>query len=241
MNQSFYTAAVGAQQQMQRMNVQGNNIANVNTYGYKAEKAAFRTLMYGMVDGVEAEIPQGSGGAMLSTTTDQREGVLADTGRPQDYAIAGEGFFALYEPATGAVTYTRDGSFTISMYQEPDEKGALEQVYYLSDGEGRQVLNPQGYPIVVEDPSAEQPVGTFTFQYQDGLQHAGGGRFTASEKNGTLWVANATVRRGFLELSNTDLAEELTKVIEAQRAYSYALRMVQTSDEVESTVINLKG
>mgnify|MGYP000765898310 FL=1 len=147
----------------------------------------------------------------------------------------------MYEPATGEVTYTRDGSFTISMYQEPDEKGELEQVYYLSDGEGRQVLSTQGYPIVVEDPEAEQPVGTFTFQYQDGLQHVGSGRFAAAEKNGTLWVANAKVQRGFLELSNTDLAEELTKVIEAQRAYSCALRMVQTSDEVESTVINLKS
>lgn len=241
MNQSFYTAALGAQQQMLRLNVQGNNIANVNTYGYKGEKPSFQRLMYGMIRGQEAQIPRGTGGKVSGTVTDLSDGIMMETGREQDYAIAGDGYFALYEPSTGEISYTRDGSFTLSMYQEPDEEGVLQKVYYLSDGEGRQVLDTMGYPIVVTDPLARQPVGTFVFIYEDGLRHAGGGRFTAEGKSQEVWVGNAKVVQGFLEGSNVDLATEISKVIEAQRSYSYALRMVQTSDELETTVNNLKN
>ena len=221
MLQAFYSATIGAQQQMQRMNVQGNNIANVNTYGYKAEKPAFNALMYGTVDGVDgAELPRGSGTLMVSTATDFRASDLTETGRAQDYAVIGEGFFALYNPATEEVSYTRDGSFTLGSFQQP-------------------VLDTQGYPIVVTDPEARQPVGVFTIQYKDGLQHLGSGRFLMGEKNGQVWISESEVRQGFLESSNTDLATEMGKVIEAQRAYSYALRMVTTADEVETTIINL--
>ncbi len=241
MNQSFYTAAVGAREQMLRLNVQGNNIANVNTYGYKVEKPAFQTLMYGMIRGTEDDVPRGTGAKLSGTTTDFSNGIMMDTGRAQDYAIQGEGFFALYEPETGEITYTRDGSFSLSMYQEPDENGTLQEVFYLSDGEGRQVLDTQGYPIVVTDPEARQPVGTFVFVYQDGLRHAGGGRFTAEGKSAEVWIGDAKVVQGFLEGSNADLATEISKVIEAQRSYSYALKMVQTSDEIETTVNNLRN
>ena len=104
-----------------------------------------------------------------------------------------------------------------------------------------QVLDRQGYPIEVEDGGYDdvQPVGVFTIQYQDGLQHVGSGRFVAGEKNGQIWLSQAEVRQGYLESSNADLATELGKVIEAQRAYSYALRMMTTADEVETTVVNL--
>lgn len=241
MNQSFYTAAVGAREQMLRLNVQANNIANVNTYGYKVEKPAFQTLMYGMIRGEADEIPRGTGAKLSGTTTDFSKGIMMDTGRAQDYAIQGDGFFALYEPETGEITYTRDGSFSLSMYQEPDENGNLQEVFYLSDGEGRQVLDTQGYPIVVTDPEARQPVGTFVFVYQDGLRHAGGGRFTAEGKSEEVWIGDAKVVQGFLEGSNADLATEISKVIEAQRSYSYALKMVQTSDEIETTVNNLRN
>ena len=115
----------------------------------------------------------------------------------------------------------------------------METVYYLSDGEGRQVLDTMGYPIVVTDPEARQPVGTFVFVYEDDLVHAGSGMFAAQGKSQEVWVGNADVVQGFLESSNADLATELAKVIEAQRSYSYALKMVQTSDELETTVNNL--
>ena len=240
MLQGFYSAAVGARQQMDRMNVLSNNIANVNTYGYKAEKPAFDALMYGLLEGIDGQqLPRGAGARMISAATDFSEAPLEQTDRAQDYAIQGEGFFALYDPGSGEVSYTRDGSFTVTSYQAAGEDGQLREVYYLTDGEGRQVLDTGGYPIVVTDPSARQPVGVFTLQYKDGLQHLGSGRFLAGEKNGSVWAGASPVLQGYLETANVDLGRELTQVIEAQRTYSLALKMMTTADEVETTINNL--
>lgn len=242
MIQAFYNAAVDAQQQMLRLNVQANNIANVNHYGFRAEKPAFEALMYRNIAGADgAELPKGAGTRVVSTATDFSQAALEETGRAQDYAIFGLGFFALFDPSTQEISFTRDGSFSPAMFQEQNEAGELEHVWYLSDGEGRQVLNTGGYPIVMTDFNAEQPVGVFLIQYQDGLQHLDSGRFLAGDKNGDVWMGGAQVLRGYLETSNTDLAYEISKVIEAQRAYSYALRMVTTADEVETTINGLTG
>lgn len=235
MLQAFYNATLGAQQQMQRLDVHSNNISNVNTYGYKPESPEFRTLMYGMLEGIDGEqLPRGTGAIIGHTTTNFDAGTLEQTGKDLDYAIAGDGFFALYEPGTGEVKFTRDGAFMMSAFEENGT-----EVYYLSDGEGRQVLGQNGYPIPVVDPQQKLPVGVFNIQYQDGLQHDGSSNFIMTEKNGVVTNGTADVIQGFLESSGTDLAQELTKVIETQRSYSYALRMVTTADEVETTINNL--
>lgn len=245
MLQAFYSATVGAQQQMQRLNVYANNISNVNTYGYKAQVPAFQALMYGMLDGIDgSQLPRGSGTIMALTGSDMGAGAMEETGRDLDFAIGGDGFFAVYEPSTGQVSFTRDGSFTMNAFQEVEEAEEGEEpiihtVYYLCDGEGRQVLGPDGYPIVMTDPGQELNVGVFTIQYKDGLERVGSGRFVMGEKNGAVWVSTSEVFRGFLESSNADLATELSGVIEAQRSYSYVLRMMTTADEVETTVNGL--
>ena len=306
MIQAFYTGAVGAQQQMQHQNVRGNNIANINTYGYRAQVPAFQSLMYGMMDGAGDQLPRGTGTLMTLTGTDVSVGAPEQTGRELDYTITGNGFFALYDPTTGELTYSRDGSFTKAAFLEPLEfevpavlqgltaqeeaqpegivlpedtvveagtlvpYGAilpdgttlpentilnenttlpagtilLEQPqpterYYLTDGEGRLVLGTDGCPIEVMDSSAELPVGVFAIQYQDGLERVGSNRFAANDKNGAVVRTDTKLMRGYLESSNADLATEMVGVIEAQRAYSYALKMVTTADEVETTVNNL--
>lgn len=248
MIQGFYSAAVGAQQQMYSMDVHGNNISNINTQGFKAQVPSFQSLMYSMQGGIDgSQLPKGSGSLMALTGTDFSAGPMEETGRSLDFAIAGEGYFALYEPATGQVSFTRDGSFTLSSFQEPvedqegqtDQAGQTQTVYYLSDGEGRQVLGTDGYTIAVTDPNADLSVGVFTIQYQDGLERAGSSRFLMGAKNGVVRSSDSQVRRGFLESSNADLATELTGVIEAQRSYSYALKMVTTANEVETTINNL--
>ena len=244
MIQGFYSAVVGAQQQMQRMNVQGNNISNVNTYGFKAQVPSFQALMYRMQEGAEgSQLPRGSGAYMSGTATNWQDGVFQETGRDLDYAIVGEGYFALYEPGTGEISFTRDGSFTLSAFQVEDQnaEGGVSYAYYLSDGEGRQVLNQSGYPIQVTDPSEDLQVGVFTIQYQDGLQRDGSSRFLMGDKNGLVWASDSEARRGMLEQSNADLATELSQVIEAQRSYSYVLKMVQTADEVETSINGLTG
>ena len=93
MNQSFYTAAVGAWQQQERLNVHGNNIANVNNYGFKAKKPSFAALMYDFIAGAQAdELPRGTGTYMVGADTDFGSTGFADTGLDLDYAIEGTAF-----------------------------------------------------------------------------------------------------------------------------------------------------
>jgi len=243
MNQSFFTAAVGASQQQLRLNVQSNNIANVNTYGFKAEKPSFAALMYGGMTGINNEnLPRGTGSRMIMSDLDFSDGPIASTGQSYDYAIVGDGFFGLYDPSDETTSYTRDGSFTLSEFERPDQEGILETVYMLSDGDGRFVLNREGQPLEVTNLDNELPIAVYDFQNTDGMQPVGSNRFLPVGKNGAAQLLpNASVMQGCLEASNTDLASELVKVIEAQRSYSYALKMVQTSDEIESTVNGLRG
>ncbi len=247
MNQSFYIGAVGAQQQLQRLNVHGDNIANVNTYGFKADRSHFEALMYQNHRGVEEELPMGVGGRLLMTSTNFEQGGVADTGRTLDYMIEGEGFFGLVDLATGEVTFTRNGAFYMSELQratgETDENGRaiMETVYCLGDGTGRFVLSETGGLIEIDDPKEMQPIGIFDYANYNGMQQLGDTRYLPVDKNGNLSYGTGVLRQGLLERSNADLAEELTKVIESQRAYGMALKMVQTSDEIETTINNLRN
>ena len=192
-------------------------------------------------------LPSGVGAALWTTDTDFKSGAMAETRREQDYAIAGEGFFAIADLATGEITLTRNGAFVISELMRPtgevDENGQdiQERIYYLSDNEGRFVLSDTGGMIEVEDEHKRQPVGIFDYMNYDGMEHVNDTRFRAIEKNGAIRQGGGELMQGFLEMSNADLADEMTKVIESQRAYGMALKMVQTSDEIETTINNLRG
>ena len=248
MNMSFYSAAVGAIQQQQRMNVQSNNIANVNTHGFRAERASFGALMNRDVIGIDnAELPKGTGTRMTKATVDFNPSGFIETGRTFDFAINGDGFFAVVDLASNEVSLTRNGAFVISELQrasgEVDDEGVplMETVYYLSDNQGRFVLSRNGGMIEVDDQHAEQPVGVFDYINYSGMEHIDGTRFLAVDKNGGIRLSDSQVVQGVVEQSNADLAEELTKVIETQRAYGMALKMVQTSDEIESTINGLSS
>lgn len=248
MNQSFFIGAVGAHQQLKRLTVHSNNIANVNTYGFKAEKSRFTALMYDNIRAIEnEELPSGVGAALWTTNTDFSAGPVVTTERDQDYMIAGDGFFALVDLDTNEISLTRNGAFVISELQRPgsevDEEGMpiMETVYYLSDNQGRFVLSQAGGMIEVDDRTEEQPVGVFDYINYNGMEHIDGTRFLAVDKNGGIRLSESQTMRGMLEQSNADLAEEFTKVIEAQRAYGMALKMVLTSDEIESTINGLSN
>jgi len=259
MNMSFYTGAVGAYMQNQRMNVQANNIANVNNYGFKAERATFHHLMYGNVRGIdEEELPKGSGTKMVKASIDFEHSFPAETGRTFDFYIEGDGFFALYDLEDGEVSFTRDGAFVMARFEVPPAEDAEPEIdpdtgeeiepqpteeWRLSDNEGRCVLDSEGNFIVIdpEDYKAELDVGVFDYRIYDGMLHADSCRFIPIEKNGDLYLGTGKVLRGYLEASNVDLTQEFIKVIESQRAYSYALKVVQTTDEIEQTINGLPG
>ena len=262
MNISFYTASVGAQQQQDRLDVHANNIANVNTFGFRAKQPSFSQLMTGPVVGIEENLARGVGSRMEDAATDFRQSALTGTERKLDYAIEGSGFFGLIDPRTSEVSYTRDGSFTLSELKEEgdievtelDEDGnmatrterGMVSKWYLSDGVGRFVLSNTGTRIEVDAETAEStdipelPVGVFDFINHDGMISLGDNRLIPVEKNGGVGLGSGKAIQGYLELSNADLANELSKVIEAQRSFQYMLRMVTTSDEIETTVNSLR-
>ncbi len=169
MNQSFYIGAVGAQMQLRRLNIIGDNIANLNTIGFKADRSDFAALMYQNHRGIEEELPMGVGTRLLMTSTNFSQGPVVDNQRSLDYMIEGDGFFALVDMATGEVSYTRKGAFTMSERLvdtgEVDEDGQpiQESVYCLGDGMGRFVLSEQGGLIEVTDPTEKLPIGIFDY------------------------------------------------------------------------------
>ena len=180
------------------------------------------------------------------TNTDFAQGVPYDTGRALDFYIEGDGFFGLVDVETGNVTFTREGAFIMSELDWPtgevDENGEpiTEKAFYLGDNTGKFVLSERGGLIRVDDPQDELPIGIFDYANYNGMTRLDGTRYLPVDKNGDLWFADGKLVRGYIEQSNVDLADELTKVIEAQRAYGAALKMVQTSDEIESTINNLR-
>ena len=267
MNMSFYSAAVGAIEQQKRLNIVSNNMANVNTYGFRAEKAAFGELMNRNVEGIDgARLPKGTGTRVIQATTNFDSAGYRETGMPLDFAIVGDGFFALYNLETEEVSFTRDGAFAMRRFEVPpdenvevgegEEPPGPTEVWRLTDNEGRCVLNSEGNFIVMDpdhvtanstDPEDEYirlrdlDIGVFDYTIYEGMQHLDSTRFAVTEQNGPLYLGTGTIKQGVLELSNTDLANEFIKMIESQRAYSIALKMMTTSDEIETTINGLRG
>lgn len=245
---SFYTAALAASGQQEKMNVISNNIANVNTDGFKAKNAVFTDLMYYNLreeQGVDSSVRSGSGITLERTDTNFEEGIQRNTDGEYDYAILGRGFFMLRDPETEDITYTRNGKFSLSL---------RDGSFYLVNDGGRFVLDADKNPITVETVRAVQEEartdaevqeravpGIFTFPVLNGMLSAGNHELRSVLKNGEPVLSeDARLRQGFLEMSNVNLADEISKTIECSRAYSYVLKMIQTSDEVEQVINNLR-
>ena len=138
MNASFYTAARGAMTQQDRMNVISNNLANVNTIGFKAKNAVFSDLMHCVMHGQE-NVTHGTGVKLERTTTDFTSGgMTAAAEGGYNYYIDGDGFFMLKDQITGEISYTRAGNFSLSV------KG--DEINLINDNR-KQVLDENKNPI----------------------------------------------------------------------------------------------
>ena len=139
----------------------------------------------------------------------------------------------IQDPADNSITYTRNGNFALSQRQDG---------FYLVDAQGRLVLDAGRNPIRYINGELVSTPGIFDFVHTNGMASVGNNSFVPTTKNGAVMIAaDATLVPGCLESSNVDMADEMSKVIISSRAYSYMLRMVQTSDEVEQTINGLRG
>lgn len=237
MNYSLYSAMTGAQTQQRRMDVIANNLSNLNTTGFKSRQGTFSELIYENMNAAEGEdtrLLRGAGARMIKADSDFSQGVVVPTGSDFDYAIDGDGFFALYDPLTQQISYTRNGHFSLS--EQPDGRMML-----VSDT-GKWVLNSQRQPNVMEGYQSEYDIGVFIFEQKNGMLNIGQSEFLPIEKNGQPIVSEDKdgLLQGYLENSNVDFEREIVHMIESQRVYQMNLQMVQTTDEVTNTINGLR-
>ncbi len=260
MIRSLYTAATGMEAQRLNIDVVANNLANVNTTGFKRARADFQDLLYQDVKEPGAESAEGlqipSGiqvGLGVRTVAVQKifeQGDFVSTGNQLDLVIEGDGFFQVPKP-DGEMAYTRAGAFKL-------------------DSEGR-VVTSDGYPVepaltiptnttsitvgtdgkvTVTQAGSNTPseVGRITlarFSNPAGLKSIGRNLFTATDSSGEAITGNpgadgmGTVAQGFLENSNVNVVEEMVNMIVSQRAYEINSKAVTASDEMLQVINNL--
>lgn len=246
MIRGFYTGASAMISQQTSLNTIANNLANVSTTAYKPQQTAFSALMYQSVyggGGAGNYIANGHGVRVQKTGIDFTQGELRNTNAPLDCAIMGEGFFAVENREDGTVTYTRDGSFQLAV--DGSETWLVNSAgNYVLDADGDRIevtavtTDANGNVTGGFDPAA---VGVYRFSNQHGLELAGGNQYRATELSGEgEAVEKPEVRSGYLEGSRVQIAQEMVKMIEASKGFSFGSKVVQTADEMEKVINQLR-
>jgi flagellar basal-body rod protein FlgG len=258
---SLSIASTGMLAQQTNVDVISNNIANMNTTGFKRQRAEFQDLLYeqierpGTATGNETKAPSGIQiGAGVKTGgvyRIQQQGALQQTDNRYDVAVTGRGYFQILMPS-GDTAYTRDGSFAVS------DQGELvtQDGYPVQPG----ITIPQNAVDVTISKTGEvqvitsgdpqpQTVGQLelaTFMNDAGLEAKGENLFLETAASGQPTVANpgepgfGTLSQGFIEGSNVNAVAEITALITAQRAYEMNSRVVKTADEMLATTSQLR-
>ena len=224
----------GVKSYQNHINVTANNIANVNTTGYKKNEAIFKDLMYAqqtlpVINDTQNIFNQGFGVRSDVISKDFRQGALQQTGDKYNFAITGNGYFAVENQATGEIYLTRDGSFSLNADGILVDKNG-NQVVTVPTEEGGLATNT---PILYM-PNQTANMGDIGNNYYSVQAESLISQFEAPEMFGQ-------VQTGYLEASNVDFATEMTDLIIAQRAYSMNLKSIQTADENMSIVNSLRS
>ncbi len=266
MMRALWTAGSGMTAQQFNVDVISNNLANVNTTGYKKERAEFKDMLYETMDrayilegkGKPVNLQVGHGATVAATVKSYTTGNFEKTDNPLDFAINGEGFFMVMGPK-GEVTYTRDGSFKISVSDE-GKKLTTSDGYPVLDDSGEEILltvddisrltvNDDGSLYYIDNAGTTtdlgQKIGLVKFPNRYGLESVGSNFYNRTDASGEP-IADAeegvrsTITQGFLEGSNVQVVEEMVKLIVAQRAYEVNSKAIQSADEMLGQANNLK-
>ncbi|UOK72744.1 flagellar basal-body rod protein FlgG [Ancylobacter polymorphus] len=251
-------AATGMSAQQTNVEVIANNIANINTTGFKRARAEFSDLLYQAerAQGVpNAEgglpIPEGAliglGVRTLGVRNLHQQGPLAQTGNPLDMAINGRGWFQITGP-TGETLYTRAGSFSKGPAGElVTNDGYVVQPAITFPADTTEIVINETGNIYAKTPAQADPqllgqLSLANFANDGGLEPIGNNlyRETAASGQPVTGVAGdagfGKIHQGYLEGSNVDPVKEITELITAQRAYEMNSKVIQAADEMAATV-----
>ena len=250
---AMHIARTGLDAQDTRMRVISNNLANVNTTGFKRDRAAFETLAYQVVTAPGAQSTQetkyatglnlGTGVRVQGTARIDTQGSLNTTGNSLDMALDGDGYFQVQLPG-GELGYTRAGNFSRS----PEGLLVTSEGYQVMPG----ITVPEGATAItigtdgtvsatIPGQSESQQLGQIqvaSFPNAAGLQNTGDNYLRETGASGTANLGipgqdgRGRVRQGMLEASNVNVVEELVDMIETQRAYEVNSKMISATDEM---------
>jgi flagellar basal-body rod protein FlgG len=257
MIRALYTAASGMNAQQANIDNIANNLANVNTAGFKRTRLEFEDLVYDQTRAAGAptsstgEAPvgleSGLGVRITATARDFARGNLRSTSGPLDLAIEGDGFFQLQLPG-GDIGYTRAGSFHVNGdgLIVTSDGYPLEPAITIPANATSTTISRDGIVSVsIAGQSAPQQVGTIettVFNNPAGLTALGGNVYSATTASGQPTTgapgseSRGTLAQGFVEDSNVSVVEEMVNMILGQRAYEANSRVVKAADEMLSQV-----
>jgi len=259
MNRSLYSAATGMEAQELNLNTIANNLANVNTPGFKRSKIEFQDLLYSKPRAAGADsgngnlvptgIEVGNGTKVAATSKVFTQGQVNQTGQNLDLAVQGDGLFEVTQ-ADGTIAYTRDGSFKLNA------QGQVVTADGLPVGSGFQTIQTGASSINISSTgmvTVQGPSGPQNFQLtlsrfpnESGLESLGGNLYAETPASGAPQTGQAGqagyggIQQGYLEASNVNIVEEMVNLITAQRAYEINSKSVQASDNMLQNVANMK-
>ncbi|SNS49787.1 flagellar basal-body rod protein FlgG [Anaerovirgula multivorans] len=261
---ALWTAASGMKSQQLNLDTISNNLANVNTTGYKRQKVEFKDLLYTTIrkadlnDGVGSPVnlQVGHGVMPMATSRVFTNGSLEATENPLDVAIEGEGFFVAETP-TGEFLYTRDGSFKLSVDMDEMRLVTADGYTILSEFDDEIVfmegmrdisISEMGLVTAENEDGEIEEIATIKlakFINPEGLESVGRNLYKATVASGEEIPMEdenrtSTLRQRYLETSNVQVIDEMVRMITAQRAYEINSKSIQTADEMLGMANNLK-
>ncbi|MCX5858126.1 MAG: flagellar basal-body rod protein FlgG [Deltaproteobacteria bacterium] len=260
MIRSLFTAATGMSAQQVDQDVVANNLANVNTVGFKKSRANFQDLMYqiyskaGATSSTGVQLPAGieigMGVKPISTQKIFSQGDYQQTGNPFDWAIEGDGFFQI-DDGNGGTAYTRAGSFKINKDGNICNSEGLLLTPALNVPQGAVVItvDKSGQVTATDSKGVMSQIGQLqiaTFINPAGLSSIGRNLYNKTDASGDASAGNpgiegkGTLSQYFLEMSNVNVIDEMVKMITGQRAYEINSKAIQTADSMLSIINNLK-
>jgi len=259
MMKALYTSATGMKAHQFLLDVIANNLANVNTTGYKRVQANFQDLLYDKFVPAGAESSQGiqsptglqvgSGVRVVATSKVFSQGLPENTGRSLDWAIQGSGFFQITHP-DGTIVYTRDGTFQLNSSGEivSSEGLRLEPTTTVPTDVISVNIGSDGTISTQNSDGSAQTLGTVTlatFPNPSGLESLGKNLFRETTASGTPVTETpglngvGEIMQGFRESSNVEVVTEMVNLIVAQRAYEITAKAVKASDDMLQATNNI--